>query len=173
MTPKFAALDLETRHLLDNDKHGLEKGLLGITCIGLMLSGQQSPDVWFGKEANGQIADQMSKGDLCNFVDHLKSLSDDRFTIVTWNGMNFDFRVLAAESERVQDCRLLAMAHVDMMYNIFCEKGWPVAIAQVASGMGVTGKTQGMDGRDAVRIWNEQPNQRQKVMGLIHLTRRA
>ena len=162
--PKFAAFDLETRELVDNDKQGLEKGALGVTCIGLMLSGQQSPEMWYGKEPNEQIASQMSRGLLSRFVDRLKTLLDDGFTIATWNGLNFDFRVLAAESGRFEDCRMLATRHVDMMFNIFCEKGWPVGIAQVASGMGLRGKTKGMDGMEAVRIWNEEPHRRQEVI---------
>ena len=161
---KFAALDLETRELIDNDKQGLEKGSLGITCIGLLLSGQQSPEMWYGKGPNEQIAGQMTRDQLSDFVDRLKFLVDDGFTIATWNGLSFDFRVLAAESGRFEDCRALAKGHVDMMFNIFCEKGWPVGIAQVASGMGLKGKTQGMDGREAVRIWNEEPHRRQEVI---------
>ena len=161
---KFAAFDLETRRLVDNKKMGLEKGKLGVTCIGLMLSGQQSPEMWFGEETDGQIADQMSRDHLNHFVDRLMTLSDDGFTIMSWNGLNFDFRVLAAESGRVQDCQSLAIDHVDMMFNIFCDKGWPVAITQVASGMGLKGKTLGMDGLEAVRIWTEQPHRRKDVV---------
>ena len=147
MNAKFAAFDLETRELIDNEKKGLEKGRLGVTCIGLMLSGQQSPEVWYDKDVNEHIANQMSRSHLSEFVDRLKSLVDDGFMVTTWNGLGFDFRVLAAESGRILDCHELAKGHVDMMFNIFCNKGWPVAISQVASEMGLKGKTRGMDGR--------------------------
>ncbi|MYH71336.1 MAG: hypothetical protein F4153_01955 [Acidimicrobiia bacterium] len=171
---RFAAFDLETRELIDNKRHGLEKGALGVTCIGLMLTGQHTAEMWYGNEPNEQIASQMSRDQLSKFVDRLKSLADDGFTIATWNGLSFDFRVLAAESGRYEDCRALALRHVDMMFNIFCEKGWPVGIAQVASGMGLRGKTQGMDGLEAVRIWNEEPHRRQEVIHYaandVHLT---
>ena len=161
---KFAAFDLETCNLIDDNMPGLERGALGIACISLMLSGEQAPEIWCKRDTDGRIADQLSPDHLCKFVDRLKSLVSDGFTIVTWNGLGFDFRVLAAESQRLQDCQTLAINHVDMMYNIFCEKGWPVGIAQVASEMGLKGKTQDMNGVDAVRIWNEQPDQRQLVV---------
>ncbi len=80
---------------------------------------------------------------------------DQGYTLLTWNGLGFDFDVLAEESEMQAECRQLAVRHVDMMFHVFCELGYPIGLAAAARGMGTTGKTEGMDGALATRMWQE------------------
>jgi hypothetical protein len=48
-------------------------------------------------------------------------------TVVTWNGVGFDFDVLAAEAQMLAECRALALAYVDIMFNVVCRLGYGVA----------------------------------------------
>ena len=40
----------------------------------------------------------MSRDDVCQFVDYLEKMIGDRFVPLTWNGLSFDYDILAEES---------------------------------------------------------------------------
>ena len=77
----------------------------------------------------------------------------DGFTILTWNGLGFDFDILAEESAALGHCHECALGHVDMMFHIVCSLGYPVALDKGAQGMGFPGKPAGMTGVQAPRLW--------------------
>ena len=41
------------------------------------------------------------------------------------------------------------------MFHFFCKQGYPLGLSAAAAGMGVEGKTEGMDGKLAVQMWEE------------------
>ena len=49
----------------------------------------------------------------------------------------------------------LALGHVDMMFHVFCELGYGVGLDAAARGMGIAGKDQGHEWRDAPVLWAE------------------
>lgn len=57
----------------------------------------------------------MSRDDAAELVNFLAEAADSGSTILTWNGLDFD--ILAEESGMVEECRQLALAHVDMMFH--------------------------------------------------------
>ena len=61
-------------------------------------------------------------------------------TLVTWNGAGFDFRLLADETGRHADCARLAMASVDMMFQVLCERGHPLSLDAALKGGGLRPK---------------------------------
>jgi hypothetical protein len=74
-------------------------------------------------------------------------------TAVTWNGAGFDFRVLAQASGLVDECIELAWAHLDLMFWFHCRNGYSVGLNKAAQAVG-SGKTEGMSGADAPRLWD-------------------
>jgi hypothetical protein len=86
-------------------------------------------------------------------LDYLCKMAADGFTILTWNGLGFDFDVLAEETAAAVLCRDCALSHVDMMFHIVCTLGYPVALDKAAQGMGLPGKPAGMSGVKAPAIW--------------------
>ncbi|NJL29595.1 MAG: hypothetical protein HC897_17760, partial [Thermoanaerobaculia bacterium] len=88
-------------------------------------------------------------------VDYLLEQVAAGFTLLTWNGLGFDLDVLAEESGRLDDCRRLARSHVDMMFDVVCRLGYPLGLDKVAKAMGLAGKTQGMSGELAPKMWAE------------------
>lgn len=68
------------------------------------------------------------------------------YTIVTWNGLSFDFDVLAEESGMIEKCRTLAINHVDMMFHALCRLGHGISLDSAAKGMDLLGKNEDMTG---------------------------
>ena len=166
MVVKYAAFDIETGSEFPDGADWRDYRPLSITCAAVCLSDVPRPVVWHGTNADGSIADQMRPNELYDLVHYLTNLLARGYTIVTWNGLGFDFDVLAEESGLYDDCRKLALNHVDMMFHLFCVKGWPLSLNAAAMGMGLPGKTIGMDGREAVMAW-KAPDRRWDVMRYV------
>jgi RNase H-like protein len=77
----------------------------------------------------------------------------DGYTLLSWNGLSFDFNILAEESGLPDECGKLAMDHVDMMFHVVCRLGHYIALARAAEAVGIPGKAGGMSGYDAPRMW--------------------
>jgi hypothetical protein len=153
---KYLAFDIETAKVVTEpaaDWH-LHRPL-GITCIASQSSDADEPRIWLTRTSSGTPAATMSKTDVAAFIRHLESAVEDGSTPLTWNGLGFDFDILAEESGLLAECKRLALGHVDMMFHVVCEKGFPVALTNAASGLGVQGKLAGVKGADAPVLWTE------------------
>lgn len=91
--------------------------------------------------------------ELWKLLEYMALQTESGFTILTWNGLGFDFDVLAEESGDSELCRWLAINHVDMMFHLLCRLGYGVALDSAARGMGVEGKPEGIDSVLAPVIW--------------------
>ena len=97
----------------------------------------------------------MSQAEAASLVRYLEAQVAEGHTIVTWNGLGFDFDILAEESGLPSECRRLAFTHVDMMFHAFCQLGHAVGMDAAARGIGVPGKLAGMTGALAPVMWAE------------------
>lgn len=95
----------------------------------------------------------MSQKDAQGLVQYLSNMAAQGFRILTWNGLGFDFDILAEESHSSASCKECALGHVDMMFHVFCFLGYPVALDKAAQGMGLPGKPPGMSGFKAPKLW--------------------
>ncbi|MGH7818043.1 MAG: ribonuclease H-like domain-containing protein [Candidatus Binatia bacterium] len=107
----------------------------------------------------------MSRDETAELVHYLREMVAARYTIVTWNGLAFDFDILSEESGLAADCKKLAVDHVDMMFHVFCVKGFPVGLDYAAQGCGVKGKPAGMSGIEAPQLW--QRGEYQSVLDYV------
>lgn len=75
-------------------------------------------------------------------AEFMMDLTVKGYQLMTWNGLGFDFRVLAIEAGVDKHCFIhdLAITHIDPMFNIFCIKGYPIALQQACQGMHLAGK---------------------------------
>ena len=154
MSRKFLAFDIETaKEIPGNDFNWKPHRPLGITCIASLSSDADEPKVWHSKTEAGTPAPKMSQADVAEFVRHLASSSTEGIVPLSWNGLSFDFDILAEESGLIEECKTLARNHVDMMFHVVCDKGFPVALKSAASGLGVQGKLDGVSGIDAPALW--------------------
>jgi hypothetical protein len=101
----------------------------------------------------------MTRADAESLVQYLVKMAGDGLTILTWNGLGFDFDILAEESAAAASCKQCALAHVDMMFHLVCALGYPVSLDNAARGMGLPGKPAGMSGIKAPKLWAEGRHQ--------------
>jgi hypothetical protein len=154
-TDLYAAFDLETARVLPEAATDLmDYRPLGIACAAAVLTDRDEPVVWHG-DCAGTPAAQMSRGEACALVEQLATWAENGYTLVTWNGLGFDFNVLAEESGLPEECARLALEHVDMMFHVVCRLGYPVSLGKAAEGLGLPGKRGGMTGHDAPILWAE------------------
>jgi hypothetical protein len=154
VTRRYLAFDLETaKDVPGEDFNWRPHRPLGISCAATITSDSSAMRLWHGKTKDGLPAKQMSRDDAKGLVEYLAKMAGDGFTIVTWNGLGFDFDILAEESADVKNCQECALAHIDMMFHIVCALGYPVALDKGAQGMGLPGKPAGMTGIKAPKLW--------------------
>lgn len=157
---KYLALDIEIAALIpDGEQDWKQYRPLGITCaaIAFMSSeGEMFAYPFWGSDLadkDKSFAARMSRYECAALVKTLQTAIDDGFTLLTHNGVSFDFDVLAEESGMHAECVELAMSSVDTMLHFFCEKGYPVGLDAVCKGLGLAGKTEGVSGALAPAMW--------------------
>ncbi|GJL53336.1 MAG: hypothetical protein NPIRA02_04680 [Nitrospirales bacterium] len=160
MNRKYLAFDIETAKILPEDfGELLAHRPLGICCAATWASQEDAPQLFYSQQPDGTPAAQMNQQDLSAFVDFLLDQAQNGYSILTLNGLGFDFDVLAEESTRWDDCRYLARTHVDILFHIFCEKGFGVGLNAAAKAMGLS-KPENVDGSVAPQLWKDGDYQR-------------
>ena len=158
MTNKYLAFDIETSKVIPENANWKSCRPLGIACAATLLSDTDEVMVWQG-------ADRLTQSEAAGLVEYLLDKGAQGYTILTWNGTGFDFDVLAEESGMLNECRELAVQHVDMMFHILCRLGFGVSLNAAAQGMGLPGKPEGMNGAKAPVLWAE--GQRATVLDYV------
>jgi hypothetical protein len=148
---KYLAFDIEiAKEIPEGETDWKVHRPLGITCAAA------SSDValwnWYAQDKTGAYGECMPREQCCHLVRMLQALIGE-YTILTWNGLGFDFDVLAEESGMHKECRELALNHIDMMFHFFASKGFPLSLDAAAKGMGLAGKPEGMTGAVAPELW--------------------
>jgi len=148
---EYVFFDLETANIpgpLD-----LDRRVPGIT-VGATLASDGDPRLWYdqapGGDPSGALLTPDGAGELVRYLAEAQASGQ---TVVTWNGAGFDFRVLAQASGLVDECVELAWAHLDLMFWFHCRNGYSVGLDKAAQAVG-SGKTEGITGADAPRLWD-------------------
>jgi hypothetical protein len=116
--------------------------------------------LWYERAQEGQPSGEVLSPDGAGaLVRYLAEAVQADQTVVSWNGAGFDFRVLAAASGLVDECIELAWAHLDLMFWLHCRNGYSVGLDRAARAVG-SGKTEGVTGVDAPRLWDAGQYQR-------------
>jgi len=160
MSHKYLAFDIETAKVLPDNINDLNSHRpLGITCSAIWCTDENKPEVFYSKTSDGSPAPQMSEKDLTSLIKYLKKKVNSGYTIITHNGLGFDFNILAEESNDFPTCRNLALQHVDMMFHFFCGKGFPISLNAAAEAIGLSKPTD-IDGAIAPTLWKEEKYQK-------------
>jgi len=156
---KLLSFDLEVARWPEDDN--APKTDLGITCAGLSYHENNGPppsnQLYYGDA-------QISKAAAVDLVRDLETAALDGYTIITWNGCGFDFRILAEESGLVERCARLALDSVDMMLFVTFRKGYCLGLDTALAGMHVPQKLhkvtlndgsilEDMSGKKAPELW--------------------
>lgn len=154
MSRNYLAFDIETaKDFPDFERSWRSHRPLGISCAAALPCDAKEPILWYGKKADGSPAARMSQAEATDMVRELASLVAGGYTLSTWNGLGFDLDVLAEESGCREECVALAWDHVDMMFHVFCDRGFPVSLEKAAEALKIPGKPPGMSGWMAPQLW--------------------
>lgn len=109
-----------------------------------------------------------------------RAVERDGAVLVTWNGAGFDLRVVEAvlrkeagkgrgadgtAAEDADAARRLAMGHVDLMFQFFCDRGYAVGLGKVARAMLPENSNEKlMSGADAPAEWASGERKRQALV---------
>ncbi len=138
MKHKYLAFDIETaKEIPGDDLVWRRHRPLGIACAATLAADTGQPVLWYGRTVNGSPTPRMSSDNAQQLVDYLLRMAASGYKILTWNGLGFDFDVLAEESSAATSCKECALGHVDMMFHAFCILGYPIALEKSAQGMGL------------------------------------
>lgn len=165
----YLAFDLEIYEDVDEAVDWKTQMPLGITCISTVTN-DGIMKTWYPKGPSYEPIDRaMNKGEVDDLVIYMMHMVDLGYEIISWNGLSFDFAVLhgACNPEYKENCKLLALNHIDMMFHFFCVKGYWVGLQAVALGLGLSGKSEGMSGALAPRLWKKSPLDRLKVLNYV------
>jgi len=158
---KFLSFDLETLRLIPEDSvdNDWRANSLGISCAAAAFSDQKNVKFW-------RAVKGLDKTYAQKVIHYLEKKVQDGYTIVTWNGTNFDFAVLAYESGLYDQCAELAMNHVDLMMIVTFTKGWRLSLQSACKGSNLPGKVKNvelsdgtlcddMSGEKAIDLWTQ------------------
>jgi hypothetical protein len=171
---EFIAFDLEIAKEIPEGTDDWKKiRPLGISCAATLTS-TGGLRLWHGREQrDGTFARQMTPEE-CNalFIHMLTfaSYNEPHGYVLTFNGLGFDFDILAEECSPAGGdvCHQLARyQHIDMGFAMFCEKGYMIGLQAAAKGMGLPGKTEGMHGDLAPKLWAQGREEQNKVLEYV------
>ena len=160
MYRKFVGMDIETVKITPPGEDWETHRPLGISCAAFVSRSQSKV---FAADPDNE---QMTTEQVSQMVDWMDNLERHGAIFVTWNGLHFDWSIIAEESEVPDKCQELALGHIDMMYHLFCVKGFPLSLSAAATGMRVGSKTENVSGELAPIMWAE--GRRQEVMDYCH-----
>ena len=156
---RYLAFDIETARPFPENRDWRSARPLGIACAAAYGTGDQRPRAWYNRSPDGEIQPSLTRQQAQSLVNQLATLTDpekppEPFKLLTWNGLGFDLDILAEESGMIDECRQIALNHIDMMFHFYCTLGYPLGLDKAAHGMGTPGKPEGMNGALANDMWN-------------------
>ena len=174
MIEKIAAFDLEISKIITPEEfegHDLmDFRPFGISCAAIEFAGVTTSiagDIDSIYPTLKMYPKQWTPEECRLTVDGLEYLVSAGYKLFTWNGVRFDFDVLAEEcqsEEYKQKVIALTMSHIDIAFTILCARGFTVGLDTAAKGMGVSGKTEGMHGDQAPVLWAKDRESQDEVM---------
>ncbi len=169
---KFVAFDLEiTTEIPEGCEDWKMLRPLGISCAATLTS-DGDLQLWHGGEMveDGPYPERMMPSDCQGLADYLLVMQESGYHILTFNGLGFDFDVLAEEVQNQDYCtelQGLALGHIDIFWQMFSERGFGCGLAAIAEGMGLAGKSEGMSGALAPEMWAQGREQQDKVLEYV------
>jgi hypothetical protein len=156
MDYRFLAFDLETAKAQPPHRSDwMKQRPLGICCAATYCDGAKAPRLWYGSKRRKSPAQQMSVSECQALVHFLSRKVQSGFTIVTWNGVGFDFDILAEESGLYDHCKTLALGHVDMLFHVICQLGFGFSLNAAAMGMRLTRSSKKREGALIPQLWSD------------------
>lgn len=152
-TPKLLAFDIEISNVFD-----LRSGedINAYAPFDIAVAATQvydaAPRLWYSADAAGKPTSQLDRATAAELLSYLDQMQQEGFAVCAWNGLGFDMRWIARAAGDVAAASRVARAMYDPMFQFYKVKGFPVALAAVGAGLGISTK-KSMSGADAPREW--------------------
>ena len=157
----YCAFDLEIARPVTGTDWKQDRPL-GISCAATINSDGELT-IWHGQHDDllqfcddAPLPNQMNPREVHELAGYLLDQQAQGYTVLTWNGLSFDFDVLAEECRNglwAGDIANLAMGHLDVGFQMVTEMGYMIGLNTAAQGLGVGQKTEGMHGDLAPLLW--------------------
>ena len=132
------------------------------------MKGSGKDETWGsinGKSVNDmQLAPLMSKATALAMLKYMDEKQKQGYAICAWNGASFDMKMIGHLADDLELAGRIALGMIDPMYQMLTQKGFPLGLAAVQKGLGIT-QAKSMDGKDAPDAWKNR--QFQKVIGYV------
>ena len=127
--------------------------------------------LWFSPGPAGQPLINLERRHARELLEYLDQMQRAGHAICAWNGLSFDLQWIARAAGDVPTASRIARAMYDPMFQFFKLKGFPVALAAVAEGLGI-GMQKSMNAADAPREWRAGNHERvcEYVLGDARMT---
>ena len=107
---------------------------------------------WVSPGEDGRPAHHLDAGTAREMLTFLRAKQRAGSRVFAWNGLSFDLRWLGVAADDVALAAEIALDLYDPMFQFFVQRGFPVALAKVAEGLGIEEKKL-MGGADAPVEW--------------------
>jgi len=153
----FVAADLESSHEYHEDMPFAD---VGISCAALYAVEWESAISYPAQDIFGFREPEMSAECAQGFAKELIRYASMGDTIVSFNGLHFDFPLLATvcnDTGIEKELKHLAIYnHIDIGLLMVVARGFMVSLNTAAHALGLSGKTEGMSGYLAPILWNPE-----------------
>lgn len=126
---------------------------------------------WLSLDEAGVPALNLTPGRAHELLEYLEQKLDEGFALCAWNGLHFDMQWIGHHANDRALAARIAMKIYDPMFQFFNDHGYPVGLASVAEGLGIS-QTKLMNGADAPKEWRAGHYERVKdyVLGDCQMT---
>lgn len=107
---------------------------------------------WYTRGASDAPGPSMSAATAREMLEWLREQQLAGARVCAWNGLSFDLRWLGEAAKASELAAEIALDLVDPMFQFFVQRGFPVGLAAVAEGLGLS-ETKLMKGADAPVEW--------------------
>ena len=108
--------------------------------------------LWHSTNDDGTPKLTMEQADAQALLGFLEETQNDGVRLFAWNGLNFDLRWIGHNAGQMERAARIALRLYDPMFQFFNQRGFPVSLAAVGEGMGVT-QAKLMASADAPKEW--------------------
>jgi hypothetical protein len=152
---KLLGFDIEISNIFDlRPGEDIDKYAPFDVCVAATHSQSGEQRLWLSKEPDGAPTHCLRREDARELLEYLRHMQSEGHALVAWNGLSFDLRWIGHVAGDLRTAAQVAMEMYDPMFQFFMLKGFPIALAAVAQGMGIATKKL-MDGADAPVHWRD------------------
>jgi len=170
---RFVAWDIETATIIPENAEWEDYRPYGISCAATLLMPDNeivlwtSPGVVSPTQKDWLLAERLSLARCVEMYEYLADMQAEGYSVVTWNGMGFDFDVLAEETPPAWFSAIVALAwdSIDPGFQMACELGYMCGLGKAAKS--TLGASKLMSGAQAPVLWAEGAKGQTKVLEYV------